>query len=60
MPHGVHATGWAPPFHIVDYVLTEIGHLIRVILMAIIYDKPAAHKIGGFVSYSHTKFCTLC
>jgi len=28
--------------------------------VAIVCDKPAAHKIGGFASHSHTKFCTLC
>ena len=43
-----------------DYVLTETGRLVCVILVAAVCDKPAAHKIGGFASHSHTKFCTLC
>jgi hypothetical protein len=36
------------------------GWLIRVILVAVVCDKPAAHKIGGFASHSHTNFCTCC
>ncbi|KAJ7799473.1 hypothetical protein B0H14DRAFT_3787754 [Mycena olivaceomarginata] len=31
-----------------------------VSLVAVVCDKPAAHKIGGFGSHSHTNFCTLC
>ncbi|KIK33063.1 hypothetical protein CY34DRAFT_27105 [Suillus luteus UH-Slu-Lm8-n1] len=26
----------------------------------VVCDKPAAHKIGGFASHSHTHFCTAC
>lgn len=33
---------------------------MRVVLVAVVCDKPAAHKIGGFASHSHTHFCTLC
>jgi hypothetical protein len=33
---------------------------VRVVLVAAMCDKPAAHKIGGFASHSHTLFCTLC
>lgn len=40
--------------------LTETGRLVRVILVAVVCDKPAAHKIGGFASHSHTNFCSLC
>ena len=47
-------------FCTVNYVLTETGCLIHVILMAIVCNKPAAHKISGFASHSHTNFCTLC
>ncbi|KAE9386142.1 hypothetical protein BT96DRAFT_960642 [Gymnopus androsaceus JB14] len=36
------------------------GHLVRVALVAVVCDKPAAHKLGGFASHSHTNFCTLC
>ncbi|KIM59498.1 hypothetical protein SCLCIDRAFT_16493 [Scleroderma citrinum Foug A] len=36
------------------------GHLVRVILVAVICDKPAAHKIGGFGSHSHTNLCHAC
>lgn len=36
------------------------GRLIRVILVCVICDKPAAHKLGGFGSHSHTFFCTKC
>ncbi|KIK33736.1 hypothetical protein CY34DRAFT_110541 [Suillus luteus UH-Slu-Lm8-n1] len=28
--------------------------------IVIVCDKPAAHKVGGFASHSHTNFCTLC
>ncbi|KAG2357583.1 hypothetical protein BDR07DRAFT_1235453, partial [Suillus spraguei] len=36
------------------------GRLVRVILVAVVCDKPAAHKLGGFASHSHTNFCTVC
>ncbi|KAJ7852606.1 hypothetical protein B0H13DRAFT_2359401 [Mycena leptocephala] len=36
------------------------GRLVRVVLLAVVCDKPAAHKIGGFGSHSHTCFCTMC
>lgn len=36
------------------------GRLIRVVLVCVICDKPAAHKVGGFGSHSHTFFCTKC
>jgi hypothetical protein len=37
-----------------------LGRLIRVILLCVCCDKPAAHKLGGFGSHSHTFFCTQC
>lgn len=37
-----------------------LGRLVRIILIAICCDKPAAHKLGGFGSHSHTFFCTMC
>lgn len=36
------------------------GRHVCVILVAVVCDKPAAHKIGGFASHSHTNFCTTC
>lgn len=36
------------------------GRLVRVALVALVCDKPAAHKLGGFGSHSHTFFCTRC
>lgn len=36
------------------------GRIIRVILVCVICDKPAAHKLGGFGAHSHTFFCTRC
>ncbi|KAJ7170889.1 hypothetical protein C8R43DRAFT_1120617 [Mycena crocata] len=36
------------------------GRLVRVALVAVVCDKPAAHKLGGFGSHSHTNFCTMC
>lgn len=36
------------------------GRRVRVILVCVICDKPAAHKLGGFGSHSHTFFCTKC
>ena len=41
-------------------MLTELGRLVRVILVAVVCDKPAAHKMGGFASHSHNNFCSLC
>jgi hypothetical protein len=37
-----------------------LGRVVRVILVVVVCDKPAAHKIGGFASHSHTNFCTAC
>ncbi|KAI0349431.1 hypothetical protein OH77DRAFT_1580440 [Trametes cingulata] len=34
------------------------GHRVRVILVGVFCDKPAAHKMGGFGSHAHTFFCT--
>ncbi|KAL4078647.1 hypothetical protein V8B97DRAFT_2021036 [Scleroderma yunnanense] len=36
------------------------GCLVCVVLVAIVCDKPAAHKIGGFASHSCTFFCHGC
>jgi hypothetical protein len=36
------------------------GRLVRVALVAVVCDKPAVHKMGGFASHSHTNFCTGC
>ncbi|KIN99861.1 hypothetical protein M404DRAFT_108845, partial [Pisolithus tinctorius Marx 270] len=36
------------------------GRLVRVVLVAVVCDKPAAHKISGFGSHSHTYFCHDC
>jgi hypothetical protein len=33
---------------------------VCVILVTVVCDKPAVHKIRGFASHSHTNFCTLC
>jgi len=35
------------------------GRRVRVALVAVVCDKPAAHKLGGFGSHSHS-FCTKC
>ncbi|EMD33478.1 hypothetical protein CERSUDRAFT_57200 [Gelatoporia subvermispora B] len=34
------------------------GRLVRIILVGVLCDKPAAHKLSGFGSHSHTYFCT--
>jgi hypothetical protein len=36
------------------------GRLVRVILVGVCCDKPAAHKMGGFGGHAHTYFCTCC
>ncbi|KAJ7113735.1 hypothetical protein C8R43DRAFT_903251, partial [Mycena crocata] len=36
------------------------GRLVCVALVALVCNKPAAHKLGGFGSHSHTNFCTMC
>lgn len=36
------------------------GRLVRVALVAVVCDKPAAHKLGGFGAHSHHLFCTKC
>ena len=45
---------------VVEDTLTVTGRLVRVILVAVVCDKPAAHKMGGFASHSHNHFCSLC
>jgi hypothetical protein len=47
-------------YRITACILIGPGRLVHVILVAVVRDKPAAHKIGGFASHSHTNFCTLC
>ncbi len=37
-----------------------LAWLVRVALIAVVCDKPAAHKMGGFASHSHNTFCTRC
>ena len=37
-----------------------LARLVRVALVAVVCDKPAAHKMGGFASHSHNIFCTRC
>ncbi|EIW86727.1 hypothetical protein CONPUDRAFT_45752 [Coniophora puteana RWD-64-598 SS2] len=36
------------------------GRLVRVVLVAAVCDKPAAHKIGGFGAHTHGKPCSMC
>lgn len=36
------------------------GRLMRVVLVGVCCNKPAAHKLGGFGSHLHAKFCTRC
>jgi hypothetical protein len=36
------------------------GQRVQVALLCVICDAPAAHKLGGFGSHSHTLFCTQC
>ena len=36
------------------------GRIVRVVLLAVVCDKPAAHKLGGFGAPSHTFMCTCC
>ncbi|PBK68529.1 hypothetical protein ARMSODRAFT_1019655 [Armillaria solidipes] len=36
------------------------GRLVRVALVALVCDKPAAHKLAGFRLHGHTHFCMKC
>ncbi len=36
------------------------GRCVHAVLLCIVCDAPAAHKLGGFGSHSHTMFCTRC
>ncbi|KAK0432003.1 hypothetical protein EV421DRAFT_1911298 [Armillaria borealis] len=36
------------------------GRHVHVVLVGVICDKPAAHKLGGFSSHSHSFFCHWC
>ena len=59
-PNRVKTGWWGVHGHVTEDMLTETGQLVRVILVAVVCDKPAAHKMGGFASHSHTNFCSLC
>ncbi|KIK74254.1 hypothetical protein PAXRUDRAFT_37046 [Paxillus rubicundulus Ve08.2h10] len=48
------------PDQIQRFISCLEGHLVCVILVAIVCDKPAAHKMGGFGSHSHTNLCMCC
>lgn len=37
-----------------------LGRRVRVILLALVCDKPAAHKVAGFASHRHKFFCHNC
>ncbi len=37
-----------------------LARLVRVALVALVCDEPAAHKMGGFGSHSHNTFCIRC
>lgn len=41
-------------------LISFAGRLVRVVLVAVVCDKPATHKISGFGSHEHTNFCTYC
>ena len=45
---------------IVTTLKFPLGQLVRLALVALICDKPAAHKLGGFGAHSHHFFCTHC
>jgi hypothetical protein len=50
---------WEEGFTMVTQLFPQ-GRLVRVILVCIICNKPAAHKVRGFGLHSHTFFCTQC
>jgi hypothetical protein len=58
--HGVQTRRYVFRPHTARWVFIVLGRLVRVILVAVVCDKPAAHKMGGFASHSHNHFCTLC
>jgi hypothetical protein len=51
---------WEHGFWIETDLVPEGRLLVRVLLLCICCDKPAAHKLGGFGAHSHTYFCTRC
>ena len=59
-PYWEPARRWVSSKHMAYDVLTNSGRLVCIVLIAVVCDKPAAHKIGGFASHSHMKFCNLC
>jgi len=36
------------------------GRCVHVVLLCVVCDALATHKLGGFGSHSHTMFCTWC
>jgi hypothetical protein len=59
--NNVMAFGYIPSSLCPYFLLTSCqGHLIQVILITIICDKPAVHKLAGFGAPPHTYFCAEC
>ena len=58
-PNGIETWRWGVHIHAVKDMLTELGWLVCVILIAVVCNKPAMHKMGGFASHSHNNFCSL-
>lgn len=58
--YGVQTRRYVFCSHTACWVLFVLGHLVRVIFIAVVCNKPAAHKMERFASHFHNNFCTLC
>ncbi|EIW82014.1 hypothetical protein CONPUDRAFT_72351 [Coniophora puteana RWD-64-598 SS2] len=54
------ANGIMPQSFFMFVMYRPLGRHVHVILVAVVGNKAAAHKVGGYGSHSHTNFDTLC
>jgi hypothetical protein len=51
---------WSPGVYVTRTHLHRCGRLVRCALVCVVCDLPAARKVGGFASYAHNFFCSVC
>lgn len=51
---------WNTGVHFTRTCLYKLGRLVRCAIVALVCDLPAARKVGGFSSYKHNFFCSIC
>ena len=60
--NGIKTGRWGIHINVVNDMATELEQVVCIILVAILCNKPAAHKMGGggVVLHSDNNICSLC